>query len=196
MHLIYFLRKYNRLRKQKNNLELNFFLTKREGRNVVVNVLDNVIEVRAFKLQSSNYFHFRVNNLARCWTFVVCVCVGLHTRFPTRPEENENKVRSQGSQQKSGKGDGQRKVAAERERSWDLRTQRPNRRAREDESVLLIAVKEFLFECTPVTGSEAQNATKMPKASPFLRLGLTQVRACLFFFLPLSVIYVVSVGCL
>ena len=34
---------------------------------------------------------------------------------------------------------------------------------------------------------------KSAKTSPFLRLGLTQARSCLFFFLPLSVIYVISV---
>ena len=52
----------------------------------------------------------------------------------------------------------------------------------------------ILFEYTIMTHTEAQNAKKkVPKTSPFLRLELTQVCACLFFFLPLSVIYVESV---
>ena len=46
------------------------------------------------------------------------------------------------------------------------------------------------FGYTLAIASECQ---KSAKTSPLLRLGLTQVRACLFFFLPLSVIYIISV---
>ena len=50
------------------------------------------------------------------------------------------------------------------------------------------------LEYTLVIVTDAQRCQKVPKTTPFLRLWLIQARACLFFFLPLTVIYVMTVA--
>ena len=112
---------------------------------------------------------------------------GLRARFPTRPEDEEERqgpraVNSRNELEQSGKGYNQRKAAAK----WGVRTWGPRGRVSIPGSCVGI------FKYMLVTDTEAKNAKDVPKTPPFLCLGLTQIRACLFFFLPLLVVYVVS----
>ena len=121
---------------------------------------------------------------------------GLRVRFPTRPEENED-WQSPGAVRK------RKKLATVKERlqsegggCWrrtcDLWIQRLGRRVREDKSAFLVAVGKFRSDIR-WRESQMQRGWQKSAKNPFLRLGLTQVRSCWFFFLPLSVIYVISV---
>ena len=91
---------------------------------------------------------------------------GLHARFPKRPEEDKER-------QQLEKGGRQA-------RSLDLWTQRPSR----------LMQKNAWWLCENFawihTGDSQMHRKPQKRAwtSPFLHLELTQVRACLFFFLP------------
>ena len=79
-------------------------------------------------------------------------------------------VRTEGSQRQSGKGDGQR----ERERRLlkedlgpvDSEARSANARGGVSVSGSCVGI---MFEYTLMTDTEAQNARKVPKTSPFLR---------------------------
>ena len=104
------------------------------------------------------------------------------------------KARSQGSQQ-IGVSDSQGKARV-RERwllKWGVGICEPksqvNQRERMSQrSWLLCGNFVRVHACDSHWCTEYQ---KRVKTFPFLRLGLTQVRACLSFFLPLSVIYII-----
>ena len=134
-----------------------------------------------------------------CRTKVLC------TRFPTRPEEDKERQgpravkRRERSKRQSGKGDGQRKAAAGRGAGTCGPRGRVSQRERMSQRSWYLCGDFVRVHARDST--EAQNTSKVPppkkkQTSPFLRLGLTQVRACLFSFLPLSIIYVASVVCL
>ena len=126
----------------------------------------------------------------------------LRTRFPTKPEKDEGRqcpgavnrrkqLTEESSQQKWGEGDGWRKAAAQR----GARTCRPRNRVGQRERVnyrswrLCGKFARIHARDSPWMHIRLQKGAQI---SPFLRLELTQVRACLFFFLPLTVVYVVS----
>ena len=123
----------------------------------------------------------------------------LCARFPTRPEKDEERQGLMAINRKKELATVKERRWSQKSgcwaRSWDLWTQRPGQRAREDVSVPSSCVV-ILFEYMHVSDTETQNVSKVLKTSAFLRLGQTQVHACLFFFLPLSIIYVASVVCL
>ena len=114
---------------------------------------------------------------------------GLRARFPTKTEDDEERQSPKAVNRSWGK-------VAIKERWLPSEELGPM-----DPDTGLVSAKEWvsvpdscvgIFEYTLVTDTDAQNARKVPKTSPFLHSGLTQVRACLFCFLPLSVVYVVS----
>ena len=148
-------------------------------------------------------------NVARCGCIRFCGCVrgwapvrgfpcllwsethtkGLCARFPTRPEEDEERKvpeRVNNSRRKETV----REMRLHSEESGPVDPEARSVSARGWVSVPSSCVG--IFDYMLATDTEAQTAKKMPKTSPFLRLGLTQVRVCFFFFLQLSVIYVVS----
>ena len=150
-------------------------------------------------------------SMARCWAFIVWVWVsasqrillsvlawnphkGLTREISYETGRRREKARSPGSQQKKVVSDGKRKEAAER---WvgPVDQECRSTSGRGWVSAPGSCVENFV-RVHARDSTEAQNASKVPKTSPFLRLGLSQVRACLFFFLPLSVMYVASVVCL
>ena len=116
-----------------------------------------------------------------------------HTRFPPRPEEDEEK--------QGPRAVNREELATVRERRrlergscWSELLGLVDPEARSDSSRGFVSILDscvrISFGYTLATATECQKSTK---TSPFLRLELTQVRACLFFFLPLSAIYVISV---
>ena len=67
---------------------------------------------------------------------------GLYAKFPTRPEEDEERQGPRAVNRREELVTVRERRRSEK-RSWDLWTQKPGRPAREDESVFLIAVWEF-----------------------------------------------------
>ena len=106
------------------------------------------------------------------------------------PGRRQGKTKSQGSQQKPEKSNSQRKAAAEQ----GTRICGPKGRVTQHERMSQYS-RWLCRNFAQIHTHDSQMHRKPQKSaqtSPFLCLGLTQVRACLFFFLPLSVVYVIS----